>query len=291
MSKYVIITDSTCDLPQHFVDEYKLDYIPMDVMFGDEVFKQYLDERALKLQDFYARLDRGEMAKTSLINMQTFIDKFEPYLEKGLDVFYLGLSSGLSATWVQANLAREELLEKYKDRKIVLVDTRSASIGEAVTVLEALRKQKEGLSIDELEAHIKALAPTVHAFFVPENLETLKRGGRVSAVKAFIGDALGVKPILRIDEEGKIVTLSKGRGLKNALKTMVDLAAEQIKAPYDGPLYIVHANNPEGAALLQKLFVERFGGYSELLVAPLGPVISAHTGTGAVCVVFTGKNR
>lgn len=291
MSKFVIISDSTCDLPQHFVDEFNLDYIPMDVIFPDHIYKQYLDERELKLSDFYDKLDKGQLAKTSLINMQTFIDKFEPYLQNGLDVFYIGLSSGLSATWLQANLAKDELLEKYKDRKIVLVDSKSASIGTAVMLLEALRMHKAGASIEEVSARVEGLVNHVNALFVPENLETLRRGGRISAVKAFIGDTLGVKPILRLDDEGKIVQLNKARGLKNAIKLIVDIAEGKIDKPYDGPLYIVHANNPEGAELLRNLFAERMGGHGEVLIAPLGPVISAHTGTGAVCLVFLEKTK
>lgn len=290
MNKFVIITDATCDLPQRFVEEFSLDYIPMEVNFGEEVIKQYLDGSGLKLDEFYARLDKGELAKTTLINMTTFVDKFTPHLEKGLDVFYLGISSALSATWMQANMARDELLEEFPERKIVLVDTKSASIAEGLLVLEALKKQKTGSTIEEVRDHVEAMVQNVIALLAPINLETLRRGGRLSAVKAIIGDTLGVKPILTLDKEGKLVQLSKARGFKNAIKTMVDMADERLEKPYTGPLYIVHANNEDAANSLASMFKERYG-HGEVMIAPLGPVISAHTGTGAVCVVFLGSPR
>ncbi len=291
MSKYVIITDATCDLPQQLVEKFKLDYIPMEVNFGEEVYKQYLDERDLKLDDFYNRLDKGDLAKTTLIASQIFIEKFRPYLEKGVDVFYLGLSSGLSATWMQANFAKGELLEEFPDRKIVLVDTKSASLGEGLLVIEALQKQAAGATIEEVASHIESLVPRVNTLFVPVNLETLRRGGRISAVKAIVGDMMNFKPLLRIDDEGKIVQVAKARGFKKALIEMVEQSSNRIKGEYNGPLYIVHANAKESAELLAKLFEEKHGSVNDKQIVSLGPVISAHTGTGAICLVFLGEHR
>jgi len=290
MNKFVIITDSTCDLPQRIVDEYNLDYLPMELNFGEEIFKQYLDERDLKLADFYARLDKGELAKTTLIPSQLFIEKFTPYLEKGVDIFYLGISSALSATWMQTNIAKAELLDLFPKRKIILVDTKTASVGVGLLVVEALKKQKAGATIEQVENHIETLVPHVNAIFVPVNLETLRRGGRISAVKAILGDTLGLKPILKVDNDGKITQVGKARGFKKALLEMLDLTNERIKGKYDGPLYVCHANNEEQANFLVKQFKERHGA-GEVLVTPLGPVISAHTGTGAVCLVFLGTHR
>lgn len=291
MSKYVIITDATCDLPQRLVEEFNLDYIPMEVMFGEEVHLQYLDERALKLQDFYARLDKGEMAKTSLISAHTFTEKFRPYLVKGLDVLYTGISSGLSATWMQAIMAREELLEEFPHRKIILVDSMSASLAEGLVVLEALKLQRDGATIEEVAAHIESIRQKVLAYLVPENLETLKRGGRVSAAKAFIGDLMGLKPILGLTDEGKLTAIGKGRGFKKAFLDILELSEKQIANPYRGVVVIAHANNESTANLLAKMFQERFGNQSEVMIVPLGPVISAHTGTGAVCLIYKGTHR
>ena len=290
MSKFVIITDATSDIPQPLVDKYKLDYIPMEVNFGEKVFKQYLDERDLKLEDFYARLDNKELATTTLINMQTFIDKFTPYLEKGFDVMFIGISSGLSASLSQALLAKEELESEFKGRIVRIVDSKSASMAEGYLVLEALKKQASGASLEEVAAHVESIVPHTIAFFVPINLETLRRGGRISAVKAVIGDKLGVKPILKLDNEGKIVQLSKARGFKKALRTLVDISSERISHPYTGSFHIVHANNEPAAKLLAELFIEANGG-GEVTIGNLGPVISAHTGTGAVCIVFNGTHR
>lgn len=290
MNKFVIITNATSDLPQSIVDQYHLDYFPMEVNFGEEVLKQYLDERGFKLKDFYARLDNKEVAKTSLIPMQAFIDKFTPYLEKGIDVFYLGLSSGLSATWVQANLAREELLAHFKNRKIVLVDSLSASLAEGVLVIEALKKQKEGATIEEVASHIEKLRHQVVAFLAPQDLETLKRGGRISAAKAFFGNLMGVVPIITIDDEGKLVPVSKARGFKKVAMEMIELSKDLVKKPYKGSIHIVHSNALESAQLLGKMFTEAYEG-GEVIISNLGPVISAHTGTGSVCIIFVGEHR
>ncbi len=290
MNKYVIMTDASCDLPQRIVDEYNLDYLPMEVNFGEEAYLQFLDERKLKLIDFYARLDKGELAKTSLIASQLFVEKFTPYLKKGIDIFYTGISSALSATWMQVNFAREQLLEQFPERKIVLVDSKSASIAVGLIVVEALKLQKNGATIEEVAKHVENLVPHVNAVFVPVNLETLRRGGRISAVKAILGDTLGVKPILKLDDEGKIVQVGKARGFKKALLEIIEITAKNVKPGYKGPLYIVHANNEEQATLLAKLFKDR-NGAGETLISPLGPVISAHTGTGAVCLVFIGDKR
>lgn len=292
MTKYVIITDATSDLPQHFVEEFKLDYFPMEVNFGEEVLKQYLDESGFKLKDFYARLDNKEVAKTSLIPTQAFLDKFTPYLEKGIDVLYIGLSSALSATWVQANLAKEELLHKFKDRKVILVDSMSASIAEGLLVLEALKKQKAGATIEEVARHIETLRQNVIAYFTPADLQTLKRGGRVSALKAALGDTLGIRPILKLSDTGSLVQAGKARGrnYKIALKEMVDMAKDVVTVPYKGAIHIVHSNAEESAVLLGKMFTEAYGG-GNVIISPLGPVISAHTGTGCVCIVFFGKHR
>lgn len=290
MSKFVILTDATSDIPQQLVDKYNLDYIPMEVNFGEEIFRQFLDERELKLSDFYARLDNKELATTTLINMQTFLDKFTPYLEKGFDIIFIGLSSALSASYSQAILAREELSELYPDRKIAVIDSKGASVAEGALVIEALEKQLAGVSFDDIISHIEGLVQNVIAFFVPINLDTLRRGGRISAVKAVIGDAIGIKPILQLDAEGKIVELSKARGFKRALTMLVDLSKERVKKPYTQNYYIVHASNSAAATVVADLFKAEHGGGNPI-IGPLGPVISAHTGTGAVCLVFFGSHR
>ena len=290
MNKFVIITDATCDLPQALVAAHKLDYIPMEVNFGEEVIKQYLDERDFKLVDFYKRLDNKELAKTSLINMQTFMEKFTPYLEKGIDVIYIGISSNLSASFAQANLAKEELEHTFKGRTVRLVDSKSASIAEGVLVLEALKKQEEGHSLEEVARHVENMVQKTIAFLVPINLDTLRRGGRVSGVKALIGDAFRIKPILKLDAEGKLSQAGKAKGFKMALHTIIDLTKEKITGLYSGHVYIVHANNEADAKLLGDLFKEAHGG-GDITIGALGPVISAHTGTGAVCLVFFGNSR
>lgn len=290
MTKYVIITDATSDIPQSIVEKHNLDYIPMEVNFGEEILKQYLDEREFTLANFYARLDNKELATTTLANMQTFIDKFEPYLKDGIDVVFIGLSSGLSASFSQANLAKEELEEKYPGRNVALVDSKGASMAEGALVIEALKKQAEGLSLEDLVQHLNDIVKNIVAYFVPINLDTLRRGGRIGAVKAVIGDAIGFKPILKLDDDGKLVQEGKVRGFKKALMEIIEISKTRISGPYSGPAYIVHANNEGDANLLADMFKETHGG-GDILIGPLGPVISAHTGTGAVCLVFFGSHR
>lgn len=290
MKKFVILTDSTSDIPQQIVEKYNLDYIPMDVNFGPEVFKQYLDERDLKLADFYARLDKKERAQTSLINMQTFIAKFTPYLKAGYDIIFIGLSSALSASFGQAMLAKGELEEEFSDQTIHLIDSKGATLAEGVLVIEALELQEKGANFAEVIAHVESLIPRIVALFVPINLETLRRGGRVSAVKAALGDMLNIKPILHVDNDGKLVQLSKARGFKNAVRQLVDLAAERLGGPLNSKFYVMHANNLENANLLVEYFSAKAEG-GVPVISEIGPVISAHTGTGVVALVFIGSHR
>lgn len=297
MSKFKIVTDATSDLPAELVEKFNIDYIPMELMLnGNEARIQFLHERdhtesAISYKEFYERMEKGAIAKTSLINTATIVEKFTPILKAGFDVLYVAFDSGLSATYQQALLAKEELEETFKDRRVVVVDSLSASLQEGFLVLEAFRLQNEGKTIDQIADFLDELKGRLNAVFTVAQLDTLKRGGRISSTKAFIANIFKIKPVLHVNDEGKLVPVGTVRGRKNALRELVEVASKNLKgARYEGTLLIAHANCLEEAEYVANYFKEKLG-YKDLIISDLGPVITAHAGNGTVAMIFEGLNR
>lgn len=290
MSDYRIITDSTCDLTQELVEELDVDVIPMDFTIGTDCYKDYPDDRSISPHDFYSRISAGESSTTNQISMVTFEEAFEPYLKDGKDVLYLGFSSALSGTYNNSVLAARELTEKYPERTIRMVDTLCAAFGEGLLVWYAVQKKREGASIEETAEWAEQNRLRLHHWFTVDDLNHLKRGGRISGAAALMGTMLGIKPVLHVDGKGGLTMIDKVRGRRQAAEDMVkhmELTSENAK---DQMIFISHGDYQEGADYIQKLVTEKFG-CTQFRVAPIGPVIGAHVGTGSVLLFYFGKDR
>ena len=230
------------------------------------------------------------VAKTAAINVDTFIDLFEKELEKGNDVLYIGFSSGLSSTYNAARMAGEQLKEKYPDRKIITIDSLAASAGEGLLIYLTVQKKNEGASIEEAAEYAKSLIPHICHWFTVDDLVYLKRGGRVSATAAFFGNALGIKPVMHVDDEGHLVPVSKVRGRRTSISTMADMYTSLAENASDGCVFISHGDCISDAELLAKMLKDRHG-VDVKIITSVGTVIGAHSGPGTLALFFVGKHK
>ena len=218
MREYMVVSDSTADLPVDIVRELQVPIIPFSYSIDETVYEYYLDERDGDISDFYEKLRKGAMPVTSQVNPVRYQEIFTKYVEEGQDILYVCFSSGLSGSYQSSRIGADMVMEKYPDARIVCVDSRSAAVGEGAFLYEIMQKKKEGLDIDSLTDWIERTRSHVHHWFMVEDLFHLKRGGRISTVEAMVGSALKIKPILSVDEDGKLVIRSKARGTNKAME-------------------------------------------------------------------------
>ncbi|NCB74685.1 MAG: DegV family protein [Clostridia bacterium] len=290
MSDFKIITDSTSDLPSGLVEELELHVIPMLFTVDGKDYLNTPDERQLSSHDFYELLRAGKNSTTTQINLEVFKEEMRPYLEKGLDVLYLGFSSGLSSTFNSARLAAAELTEEFPDRKIIIVDTLAASMGEGLLVYLAAMKKKQGMSLEETAAFVEDNKLHLAHWFTVDDLNHLKRGGRVSGAAALIGTMLNIKPVLHVDDEGHLIPVDKVRGRRNSLAELVSHMEKTAISPAEQTVFISHGDAPEDAQYVEKLVRERFG-VKTVYINPIGPVIGTHSGPGTVALFFLASKR
>ena len=288
MKDFVIFTDSGCDLPAHLLEEWGVQCLDLTFRFDDED-KDYCNSD-MEIKAFYDRMRAGGSAKTAAINLDTFKISFEAALKEGLDVLYVGFSSGLSATYHASTLAAEELREEYPDSKVITVDTLAASAGQGMLVWLAADTKKKGGTIEETAAAVENHKMNLAHWFTVDDLEYLKRGGRVSPAVAFVGGLLGIKPILHVDNEGHLIKRSTVRGRKAALKALADKYMELACCPGASPVYICNADCAADVETLKSLLDDACGCDVDLVV-DIGPVIGAHSGPGTIAVFFFAKER
>jgi len=289
MKNYVIVTDSTSDLPTELIEKLGVKVIPLTFELEGISYKDQ-DSSQMSTHVFYESLRRGEKSVTSLINTETFIDYFEPILKTGNDIIYIAFSSALSGTYNASLLAIEELLEEYTDSKIITIDSKAASVGEGLLVYSAAKKKEAGLSIDELQEWILQNILKVCHWFTVDDLNHLKRGGRVSALGATIGTALNVKPILHVDNEGRLIPMSKVRGRKKSLIALLDHMVETCVDPEEQVIFIGHGDAKEDAEFLAQLIRDKFI-VKDIVISNIGPVIGTHSGPGTIALFFFGTER
>ena len=281
-----LFTDTSANLPVEIIDEYGIEVVPFSYTI-DGV--EYIPEREFDGKAFYAAMRAGSEVKTSMVNTGTFIDRFKTALDAGKDVLYIGMSGGISGTANAALMAKQELDEEYPDRKIVVIDTLAASLGEGLFVIKAAEQLRDGVALDAIEEDIRAQVPHMCQSFTVDDLKYLKKTGRVSGAAAIIGNVLSIHPILIGDYEGKIVVKSKVRGMKRTLDALAERYAELVlnKAETIG---IAHADNEEGKAdLVQRLRDKGLTG--KCLSVCYEPVTGSHVGPGTVALFFFGTDR
>lgn len=290
MPDYKITTDSTTDITPELVDALELHVIPMIFTVDGKDYRNTPDNKDLDPHEFYEMLRNGKQSLTTQINGETFKDEVRPFLDNGLDVLHLCFSSGLSSTYNSIRLAAEDLLEEYPDRKIIIVDTLAASMGEGLIVYHAGVLRKQGKSIDEVAAWVEENKLKLAHWFTVDDLNFLKRGGRLSGAAAFFGTVLNIKPVLHIDDEGHLIPIDKIRGRRKSLECLVDHMAKTAVNPSEQVIFISHGDALEDAQYVEKLVRERFG-VKTVYMNHIGPVIGSHSGPGTVALFFLAEKR
>ena len=288
MGSFVIHTDSGSDIKREVLAAWGVPYTSLTFRFDGED-KEYAND-GMSATDFYAKMREGGIAKTAAVNTETFKADFENTLKNGKDVLYIGFSSGLSTTYNSARLAAEELKEAYPERKIITVDSLCASAGGGMLVRLALNKQATGASIEETAEYAKNLVPKICHWFTVDDLVYLKRGGRVSPTVAFVGNMLGIKPVLHVDNEGHLTSVAKVRGRKTAVATLADKYGALAEKLDSDMVYISHGDCENDANELAKILNDRYGA-TVSIITDVGPVIGAHAGPGTLALFFVGKER
>ncbi len=287
MKKYVICTDSGCDIRADVLKKWKVPSLNLTFKFDGE--DQEYTENDIPIKDFYNRMRDGDVAKTAAINPDTFKEAFKNLLNDGNDILYLSFSSGLSTTFNSARIAAEELCEAHPDSKIIVIDTLCASAGQGLLIYLTLKKQSQGASIEEAATYAEQTKKNLCHWFTVDDLVYLKRGGRVSPAVALVGTVLGIKPILHVDDDGHLISKGKVRGRKSALNALIekynDLAIEK-----DGTVFICNADCAEDVAFLSNQLKEKYSAKVEH-ITDIGPVIGAHAGPGTIAIFFIGKER
>ena len=287
MSEYKIITDSGCDLPKEMLSKLSVQAVPLIVNFRGEALEDSVDEG---IKEIYAGLRDGEAATTSAVNPDRWMEEMEGVLAEGQDVLVIAFSSGLSTTYQSAVIAAGELKEKYPDRKILVVDSLAASLGQGLLVWYACKKKDEGLSVEELATWVEENKLHLCHWFTVDDLMYLKRGGRISAATALVGTMLKIKPVLHMDDEGHLINMSKARGRKAAIDALAEKAVE-LGANYDNStMFICHGDCVEDAEYLAKLAKEKCGA-KEVFIGYTGAVIGSHSGPGTLALFFMGDHR
>ena len=281
-----LFTDTSANLPVEIIDEYGIEVVPFSYTI-DGV--EYIPEREFDGKAFYAAMRAGSEVKTSMVNAGTFIERFKTALDAGKDVLYIGMSGGISGTANAALMAKQELDEEYPDRKIVVIDTLAASLGEGLFVIKAAEQLKDGVALDAIEEAIRAQVPSMCQSFTVDDLKYLKKTGRVSGAAAIIGNVLSIHPILIGDYEGKIVVKSKVRGMKRTLDALAERYAELALSKTE-TIGIAHADNEEGKAYLVQRLRDK-GLTGKCLSVCYEPVTGSHVGPGTVALFFFGTDR
>ena len=287
MALFQIVTDSCCDFPAEEYVRLNLSTVPLSVEFRGETTDDRNDD---SLKTMYAGLRDGENAKTAAVNPERWRGVIEPWLKQGQDVLVLAFSSGLSTTYQSAQIAAEELAESYPDRRIRVVDTLSASLGQGLLVWYTCQKRDQGLTLDETADWVEETRFHLCHWFTVDDLFFLKRGGRISGATAVMGTMLNIKPVLHMDDEGHLISMSKARGRKAAIQALAEKTRE-LGAGYDNStMFISHGDCLEDAEYLAQLLRSKYG-VKNVFISYVGAVIGSHSGPGTLALFFLGKHR
>jgi len=287
--KPIIITDSCSDLPLEYIENNNIFTLGFSVFFKGKEFQDDLG-KTLKYKDFYEGVRSGEMPSTSQINVQTYYETFKNYVLKDNSIIYLGFSSALSGSLNSAGLARTSLLEEFPDADITIIDTKAASLGLGLIVYYSNEMLKKGASKQEIVEWVENNKLKVNHWFTVDDLNHLKRGGRVSSTAAAIGTLLSIKPILHVDDEGRLIPVAKAKGRKKSLKALVDILKERVVNPEDQMIFISHGDSVEDALLVKEMILKETS-VKNFIVNPIGPVIGSHAGPGTIALFFLGESR
>ena len=287
MSDYIITVNSTVDTTREWLAERGVPYIPLKYTIDGQT---YSDMEGLSSKEFFDKLREGKMSTTSQINPDEAREALEPYLKEGKDILHLSFSSGLSGTCNSMKIAAEELQEEYPERKIIVIDTLCACLGEALLLYYVLKQKENGATIEEAAKWAEENKLHICHDVTVDDLNHLQRGGRISKAAAVLGTLVQVKPIIHMDNNGKLQVIAKERGRKKSLNKIVDMAVEQSKGWKNEIIMITHGDCLKDAEYVAGRVREKMG-IENILINNIGTVIGSHTGPGVVAVFCMGNER
>ena len=290
MRDYVIITDATCDLPIHIITKFNLEVIPMTYTIDGKDYQIHLQDQNLKLRDFYDQLRNGELATTSQINSYTYEKVIEKYLQQNLDCLIINFSSALSGGFNSLRIAKENLSERYPNHNIVIFDSKCASMGEGLLVYLALQEKAKGYTIYEVEKWLQLNHLRICHWFIVDDLDFLKRGGRLSGSSAFVGRLLKIKPVLHVDNQGRLVPVKKAIGKAKAIDELFLKFKERALDISQESVFISHGDCYDEALVLKEKILSEFKP-KEIIIGEIGPIIGSHSGPGTLALFFIGYER
>lgn len=282
---FEIFTDTACSLTADIIAELDIKVVSFPIIINGN--EETSEIGKLDMHWLYDKMRAKEDVKTSLINTDRFMSEFEPYLKEGKDVFYTGLASVLSGTFSCAAAAADILMEKYPERKVVLADSKSASLGIGIMVMEAARMRNSGKTIEEVKAYVEQSAKKMNHLVVINDLFFLKRGGRISEAEAIIGSLAKIKPLIILDAEGKVEITGKVAGKKRAFSKIISEMAQS--ADKDAVIGILHCDCEEDALYVKEKVEEAVP--NKTMLAYVDPIIGTHVGPDGLALIFLGKER
>lgn len=288
--KFEIITDSSANLTDTLIEKYDLKIISLSYFIGEEEYLSYKEGVKTDYSEFYARIRKKEEARTSLANYEECMRVLRPIAESGRDILYIGFSSALSGTFQNVSNCMQELRTKHPDQKMLCVDSLSASMGEGLLVYHALELAQRGATIEETLEWVENHKMNICQWFTVDDLFFLKRGGRLSGAAALAGSLLEIKPILHIDEEGRLVMVSKVKGRKKSLNALVQHMEETVVKIKPQKIFIAHGDCLEDAQYLADGIKEKLG-LEDIEINYVDPVIGVHSGPGTIALFYYGKTR
>ncbi|HQI16481.1 MAG TPA: DegV family protein [Bacillota bacterium] len=281
--------DSCTDLPRSYVDKNEIPFVSLVCNFKDQEYKDDFG-KSISYRDFFDAVRNGEMPSTAQVNVYEYTEIFKKYAAEGKSVVYLGFSSALSGSLSSAYIARDTVMEEFKDADITIVDSKSASLGEGLLAYYVNEMLKAGASKDEVVSWLETNKLKMNHWFTVDDLGHLKRGGRLSGTAAFLGTLLDIKPVLKVDDEGRLIPISKVKGRKKSIKTLFEMLQENITAPEEQVIAISHGDCIEDAEYLKEMILKEYN-VKDVIINHVGPVIGAHTGPGVVALFFMGEKR
>ncbi|SHH64621.1 DegV family protein [Clostridium grantii] len=289
MKNYVVMTDSCCDLPFNYIKEKNIPFVSLTCSYNGN---EYIDDfgKTLDPSKFFEDMKAGAVPKTSQPSAEEFIKKFRSILEDGKDVLYISISSHLSGTLNSARIAKDMIIKEFPNRRIYIFDSLSASLGQGLFVIKALEMQEAGASFEFVVDYLEMNVQKLNIYITVDDLSHLRRGGRISATAATLGKVLNVKPVLSINNEGRVIPVIKIRGRKKTLKTLVDFVEQRIERADEQTIAICHGDCIEEATKLRDLILEN-SNVKKILINTIGPVIGTHGGPGTLAIFFIGKER
>lgn len=290
MREFVIMTDSCCDLTAAMAEELELSVLPLSLHMGEAVYRNWLDGRDIPFSEFYARVRNGETAVTAAVSVGDFEAEMRKILSSGRDILCVSFSSALSATFQSASIAAEDLREEFPEAKIYVVDSLCASLGQGLLVWLCAQERKKGRTLEEVRDFAQSTRGQVCHWFTVDDLNHLKRGGRISAATALFGTMLSIKPVMHVDDGGRLTPVSKARGRRASLLALVDQMERTAVSPRDQTVFISHGDCLEDAEFVAEEIRRRLG-VKTVHINYVGPVIGSHSGPGTMALFFLGSPR